>query len=135
MKAALKVILIHLIRLQNWRLQLIIRLLSVVHHLTAVDAVRTLARHNGKFIKDKDDQVLFKLADNNSKFKMIMHTRGGLLPAIRFHLEDTSLGKDAVLSHEAIENNRAKNDGFLSLDFVFENQFKQPIKDKTPGFL
>ncbi|MEP6465016.1 MAG: FAD/NAD(P)-binding protein [Parafilimonas sp.] len=102
--------------------------------LTAVDAVRTLARHNGAFVKNSDGKILFERADNSSKFKIIMHTRSGLLPAVRFHLEDTHLGKDTVLSKEEIQDNREKNEGFLSLDFVFENNFKSPIKDKEPEF-
>lgn len=101
--------------------------------LTAIDAVRTLARHNGDFIKN-DGRVSYKLADDSAGFKMIMHTRNGLLPAVRFHLEDSHLGKDSLLTREDIQNNRDKNEGFLSLDFVFEKNFKAPIKDKEPEF-
>lgn len=102
--------------------------------LTAIDAIRTLARHNGNFDKDKDGKLFYKSAEDSAGFKMVMHSRQGLLPAIRFHLEDSHLLKDSVLSHEQIENNRAENEGFLSLDFVFEKNFKELFKDKDPEF-
>ncbi|HEY5391032.1 MAG TPA: FAD/NAD(P)-binding protein, partial [Hanamia sp.] len=102
--------------------------------LTAVDAVRTLACHNGEFVKDKNDKISFKLADESTGFKMVLHSREGLLPAVRFHLEDSHLGKGSVLSKEEIENSKNKNEGFLSLDYVFEKNFKEPVKEKDPEF-
>ncbi|MEO8861127.1 MAG: FAD/NAD(P)-binding protein [Ginsengibacter sp.] len=102
--------------------------------LTAVDAIRTLARNNGDFIKDNNGKLSFKLANNRNNFKIIMHTRSGMLPAVRFHLEDTHLGKDAVLSKEEIMRNMEENGGFLSLDFVFRHNFKIPIKEKDAEF-
>ncbi|MEO6894038.1 MAG: FAD/NAD(P)-binding protein [Ginsengibacter sp.] len=102
--------------------------------LTAVDAVRTLARHNGEFVKDGDDKISFKLAAESNGFKMILHSREGMLPAVRFHLEDSHLGKGSVLSMEEIIKNKKENEGFLSLDFVFENNFKIPIKENDPEF-
>src|SRR5665213_107505 len=102
--------------------------------LTAVDAVRTLACHNGEFVKDKDDKISFKLADGSKGFKMVLHSREGMLPAVRFHLEDSHLGKGNILTKEEIENNKNENEGFLSLDFVFEKNFKTPIKENDPCF-
>src|SRR5665213_1314831 len=61
---------------------------------------------------------------------MVLHSREGLLPAVRFHLEDSNLGKGNVLSKEEIENSKKENEGFLSLDFVFEKNFKEPVKEK-----
>jgi len=63
-----------------------------------------------------------------------MHTRNGLLPAVRFHLEDTHLTNGAMLTKEEIDAHIAANGGFLSLDFVFENDFKILLKDKQPEF-
>jgi len=65
---------------------------------------------------------------------LVMHSRNGLLPAVRFHLEDSHLAKDSVMSHEDVESNRAKNEGFLSLDLVFEKNFKEMIREKDPAF-
>ncbi|MEO8416156.1 MAG: FAD/NAD(P)-binding protein [Ginsengibacter sp.] len=102
--------------------------------LTAVDAVRTLARHNGQFVTDEDGKISFRLTNSNSSFKMILHSRSGLLPAVRFHLEDSHLGKDTMLTAGEINENRSANEGFLSLNYVFEKNFKEPIKDKVPEF-
>lgn len=102
--------------------------------LTAIDAVRTLARHNGKFLKDNDGQLFYEPAGDSAGFRMVMHSRNGLLPAIRFHLEDSHLSKDATLSVEEMTRKRVENNGFLSLDFVFEKNFKDMFRDKEPEF-
>ena len=102
--------------------------------LSAVDAVRTLARQNGVFIPGENGKSSYKLYDESNGFKMVLHSRKGLLPAVRFHLEDSHLGKDSILSNEQIENNKALNDGFLSLDFVFDKNFKEPLKTRDPEF-
>ena len=102
--------------------------------LTAIDAIRTLTRHNGTYAKDGDGILHYTLKDNSKGFKLVMHSRNGLLPALRFHLEDSHLAKDSVLSAEVINANRAQNEGFLSLDYVFEENFKKMIADKEPEF-
>lgn len=102
--------------------------------LTAIDAIRTLARRNGSFTSGKDGRLSYALADGSTGFRLVMHSRNGLLPAVRFHLEDPHLLKDSVLSIEEISADRERNDGFLSLDYVFEKHFKQQILDKDPEF-
>jgi len=102
--------------------------------LTAIDAIRTLARRNGAFTKSEDGKVHYTLSDSSPEFRMVMHSRNGLLPAVRFHLEDSHLLKDSVLSKEEIACNRADNDGFLSLDYVFDKNFKSAFQDKDPEF-
>ncbi|WP_421945756.1 FAD/NAD(P)-binding protein [Pedobacter sp.] len=102
--------------------------------LTAIDAIRTLARSNGDFSTDNTGKASFKLDSGSPDFKMIMHSRNGMLPAVRFHLEDPHLLKDAVLSKAEVEANMLLNDGFLSLDYVFDKNFKQLFKDKEPEF-
>ncbi|CAM3804372.1 FAD/NAD(P)-binding protein [Mucilaginibacter galii] len=102
--------------------------------LTAIDAIRTLARRNGSFSKSEAGLVSYKLNDGTPGFRMVMHSRNGLLPAVRFHLEDSHLLKDSVLSKEEIDDNRAQNDGFLSLDYVFDQNFKSKIADGDPEF-
>ena len=102
--------------------------------LTAIDAIRTLARHNGSFEKDENGKLSFRLLNDNADFRLIMHSRSGMLPAIRFHLEDPHLSKSSILSQHEVDLNRAENDGFLSLDYVFEKNFKEQFKDKEPEF-
>jgi hypothetical protein len=56
------------------------------------------------------------------------------LPAIRFHLEESLLSQDALLSPEQVAAYRAENDGFLSLDVVFEKLFIETFRSKDPAF-
>lgn len=102
--------------------------------LTAIDGIRTLARHNGSFSKDTEGKLIYIPADTSPDFKLVMHSRNGMLPAIRFHLEDSHLGKDTVLSKEDVTAHRASNGGFLSLDYVFDKNFKQLLSTKEPEF-
>ena len=97
--------------------------------LTAIDAIRTLARRNGEFSKSDKGVVTYTLNKDSTEFRMVMHSRNGLLPAVRFHLEDSHLLKDSVLSKEEIDCNRAENNGFLSLDYVFDKNFKSKFAD------
>ena len=62
-----------------------------------------------------------------------MHSRNGLLPAIRFHLRQPELSQDSLLSDEEIEKNKKENGGFLSLDFVFDHNFKRHFKKSDPA--
>jgi hypothetical protein len=100
--------------------------------LTAIDALRTLARQNGKFEDNEDGTYRYHLGSES--FKIVMHSRSGLLPAIRFHLEDSHLGKDETLSKAEIHKSITENDGFLPLDFVFEKNFKKMFIKKDPSF-
>lgn len=102
--------------------------------LTAIDAVRTLARHNGEFVKDDNGILRFKANADNPDFRIVMHSRNGLLPAVRFHLEDTHLGKDTVLDEATIRQQMTENEGFLPLDFVFERNFKDGIREHDLDF-
>jgi uncharacterized NAD(P)/FAD-binding protein YdhS len=102
--------------------------------LTAIDAIRTLARSNGSFQKDNDGNLLFELFPESPEFKIMMHSRSGMLPAVRFHLENSHLSNDSLLTKEEIEEHRKSNNGFLSLDFIFEKDFKEIFRDKEPEF-
>ncbi|WP_316760097.1 FAD/NAD(P)-binding protein [Pedobacter aquatilis] len=102
--------------------------------LTAIDAIRTLARANGKFIKNPDGGIEYLLDENSADFRMLMHSRSGLLPAVRFHLEDSHLSKDAVLSNEEVKAVIGKNGGFLPLDYVFMRNFLEPLEKSDPEF-
>jgi hypothetical protein len=102
--------------------------------LTAIDAVRTLARANGTFTTDDEGTRHYQLANDSTGFKLVMHSREGLLPAIRFHLEDPHLSKDGTLTREQMQLHREQNGGFMSLDYLFEHNFKVLFKDKRPEF-
>lgn len=102
--------------------------------LTAIDAIRTLSKHNGQFKRKSDRTLEFIVNSSSENFKIAMMSRNGLLPAVRFHLEDTQLGRNSILSSEQIQNNMDSNEGFLSLDYVFEQSFKEGIRKQDPGF-
>jgi uncharacterized NAD(P)/FAD-binding protein YdhS len=102
--------------------------------LTAVDALRTLARNNGSFKRDAEGNLSYEIAEGKSGFKIVLHTRHGMLPAVRFHLDDPHLRNDDLLSREDIKKHISENGGFLSLDFIFEQDFKLPIRTKDPAF-
>jgi uncharacterized NAD(P)/FAD-binding protein YdhS len=102
--------------------------------LTAIDAIRTLARHNGSFQKMEDGKLAFIASPESPKFKIVMHSRNGLLPAIRFHLEAPQLSSDSLLTKEEIAQNKKENGGFLSLDYVFERNFVEGFLKKDPKF-
>lgn len=102
--------------------------------LTAIDAVRTLARNNGLFNKNEDGSISYKLAEGSENFRLVLHSIDGLLPAIRFHFEDSHLSRNTLpLENEFGENMKA-NGGFVELDYIFEHKFKQPIRQKDPEF-
>lgn len=102
--------------------------------LTAIDAIRTLARNNGHFSKDDHDKLKYNLAGDLPHFKMIMHSRSGLLPAVRVHLDDTHLKNDALLTEAEIRAHRLANGGFVSLDYIFNENFKLQFLKKDLAF-
>lgn len=102
--------------------------------LTAIDALRTLARNNGKFTRNNNGKLSFELATESPDFEMVMHSRNGLLPAVRFHLEDSHLAKDSILGDEEVACVRAENDGFLPLDYVYRKNFLDGIQANRPDF-
>lgn len=102
--------------------------------LTAIDAIRTLARSNGKFVEGSEGMLQYIPLKGTKRFKMVMHSRNGLLPAVRFHLEDSHLQNDSLLTPEEIEQHKRENDGFLSLDFIFEKDYKDLFKEKDRDF-
>jgi len=102
--------------------------------LTAIDAIRTLARSNGNFTRSTNGQLSY-LADPESRdFKISIYSKNGLLPAVRFHLKDSHLSPPSLLSRAEIEQHKLANDGFLSLDFIFEQNFKAQVRLADPDF-
>ncbi|MEO5909539.1 MAG: FAD/NAD(P)-binding protein [Pelobium sp.] len=102
--------------------------------LTAIDAIRTLANDHGKFIEKETGEKIYQLHEDYPDFEMIMHSRSGLLPAVRFHLEDSHLSGEDLLSEEELKAHGKKNDGFIDLDFIFEENFKNIFIEKDPAF-
>ena len=102
--------------------------------LTAIDAIRTISRNNGSFFKGEGKNLTYELFEHSPNFKMSMHSRNGMLPAVRLHLEDSHLSNESLLSEEEIVAHIRQNDGFLSLDYVFEKDFKAVFRDKDPEF-
>jgi FAD-NAD(P)-binding len=102
--------------------------------LTAIDAIRTLARQHGKFIQKESPskKIVYALNEDAANFKIVMHSRSGMLPAVRFHLEDPHLSKDKLLTKADIEAHMKGNEGFVALDFIFEKDFKEPLRRKDP---
>lgn len=102
--------------------------------LTAIDAMCTLARSNGHFTRQKNEKISFVTQKGSENFKIIMHSLMGLLPGIRFHLEDPHLSKDDLLTRKEILQHIQQNGGFLSLDYIFEKDFKDSLRDKDQAF-
>jgi hypothetical protein len=102
--------------------------------LTAIDAIRTLSRSNGCYDIADNGKMSYTPSPDSPDFKIVMHSRNGMLPAIRFHLEEPLLTTDSLLTPEELAKNMAENDGFLSLDFVFEKDFKDLFIEKDPRF-
>ena len=102
--------------------------------LTAIDAIRTLARHNGSFEALETGELRYQIDPGSENFKLLMHTRSGLLPAIRFHQEEPFLANKLLISEEELMLNRLENEGFVSLDFLFDRNFKAQFKEKDPDF-
>lgn len=102
--------------------------------LTAIDAIRTISRANGTFEKDKNNILKYSVGNESPNFKIVMHSRSGMLPAVRFHLSDSHLSNDSLLSEEEITDHIKNNNGFLSLDYIFEEDFKKPIFEHDVEF-
>lgn len=102
--------------------------------LTAVDAIRTLARYNGTLYRNDKGVLRFEPFEDCGNFKITMYSRNGFLPAVRIHFENPQLGKPTALSREEIETNKRANNGFLELDYVFEKCFKEPVRKSDPHF-
>jgi hypothetical protein len=102
--------------------------------LTAIDAIVTLAMVHGHFERTDTHELVWTSNENTPEFKIVMHSLQGLLPAIRFHLHDPQLTSDILLSEKDIFRHIVDNDGFLSLDFLFEKNFKEPMKSRDPEY-
>jgi hypothetical protein len=101
--------------------------------LTAVDAVKTLARLNGTYIKENDD-LKFKINEENKNFSITLFSKRGFLPALRFHSEGSPYSEGWIMSHDEIQEYKQEHNGFVDLDYVFDLNFKQPLRKKNEKF-
>ena len=99
--------------------------------LTAIDAIKTLAHANGQFHKNEDHSLTYTLNRGSEKFRLVLHSLHGLLPAIRFHLEEPKLKSESLDVNE-MRSVMEVNDGFVPLDYIFDKGFKQPLKEVNP---
>ncbi|MBC7934109.1 MAG: FAD/NAD(P)-binding protein [Rhizobacter sp.] len=102
--------------------------------LTAIDAIRTLARSNGSFNKNEDHTLTYTLHEKSAGFKIAMHSLDGMMPAIRFHLKDTQLSQGEVIGEEEGWMIKKEHAGFIPLDLIYERNFLQPLKQQQPDF-
>ncbi len=100
--------------------------------LTAIDAIRTLARSNGAFHKQSDESYAYEIAPGSENFRIVMHSRDGLLPCVRFHLEDPQVSDEGLLQPREWLKERESNDGFVPLDLFFEEDFIKPLAESDP---
>lgn len=102
--------------------------------LTAVDAIKSLARANGAFHKQEDGNLSYTLNSDSPNFRLDLFSLRGFLPALRFHSEDDAFSTSWTMSLEEIYDYKQKHGGFVDLDYIFERNFKNPLQEKNPGF-
>lgn len=100
--------------------------------LTAVDAIRTLALNNGGFVRKGAHLLEFVALPEAQDFKIVMHTRNGLLPCVRIHLDEPEVSDEGLLPRREWEAARREHDGFVPLDLIFEEDFKKLLAEKDP---
>lgn len=101
--------------------------------LTAIDAVKTVSRMNGKYIHN-GDKLQYVLDPGSQKFSIHLFSLGGYLPALRFHSEEEPYSASWSMTLDEIYEYKEKNNGFVDLDYVFEKNFKLPLKKRDPEF-
>ncbi len=101
--------------------------------LTAIDAVKTLARINGTYTYE-GDKLSYSLHEDSSNFSIHLFSTGGFLPALRFHSEQEPYSVSWSMTLEEIYDYKEKNNGFVDLDYVFERNFKIPLKERDSAF-
>jgi uncharacterized NAD(P)/FAD-binding protein YdhS len=102
--------------------------------LSAIDVLRTIAREHGRFVEKENGLMLYQADPAYPQFRLIMHSLHGLLPAIRFHTDDSMPVKDRLISEEEVLEIKAANEGFVPLDYVFDRHFRQPLQERDPAF-
>jgi len=99
-------------------------------NLTAVDATMTLAKNHGTFKRNRAGKLEYVPSQGTDNFKIVMHSRQGLLPSMRFQFEYPRIRADLHISIDEVEGHIRGNGGYLSLDFIFEKAFKDVLREK-----
>ncbi|WP_435524218.1 hypothetical protein [Chryseobacterium indoltheticum] len=85
-------------------------------------------------MESQDGTLKYMVNKNSENFKIHLFSTGGFLPALRFHSEDDAYSSEWTMSLEEIYDYKKKNGGFVDLDYVFNINFKLPIREKDPEF-
>lgn len=101
--------------------------------LTAIDAIKTIAKNNGEF-RWHGNKYIFERDKATPKFFIEMHSREGLLPSLRVHMDEPHIDSKSLFDEDAIAKNMKDNGGFLQLDFLFEEGFKKPLAKSAMAF-
>ena len=101
--------------------------------LTAIDAIKTAAKSNGKFFWE-GDVYRFKRNADSPDFCIEMHSRDGLLPSVRVHMEEPHVDSKVLIDEKKLEQNMRANDGFLELDYIYDESFKNPLAESDAKF-
>lgn len=102
--------------------------------LTAVDAIKSIARANGKFRLQEDGSLQYELNDASPNFRIDLYSLNGFLPALRFHSEEDPYSTGWTMTLDEIYDYKQSHGGFVDLDYVFERNFKKPLLEKDPKF-
>jgi uncharacterized NAD(P)/FAD-binding protein YdhS len=117
--------------------------------LSAVDVVVTLALMHGRFERsstaahekksvNKGDKPAASLryvvnGPESDNFKITLHSRHGLLPNLRTYCDSGMYDTHRYVDEKTLEQHMASNEGFLSLDFIFDKGYREPMKELDSG--
>lgn len=101
--------------------------------LTAIDAIKTLAYTNGRFVQ-KGKRLIYEVNRDSPDFELVVHSKDGFLPSVRFHVSHTYGHYKREIKSCEYDEIRAQNQGFVPLDWVFDQEFKLRFRQEDPGF-
>ncbi|MBY5775479.1 hypothetical protein HFN63_36825 [Rhizobium leguminosarum] len=101
--------------------------------LSSIDVCLDMARKYGSFARDYDGYLRYVPDTSTEPIRVVMHSRRGMLPTLRFHFENPHFELHQYVT-EADLFERIKADGFLPLDFIFEDVLKRVLREKSPDF-
>ncbi|MCA9692120.1 MAG: FAD/NAD(P)-binding protein, partial [Myxococcales bacterium] len=102
--------------------------------LSAIDATMTLALAHGRFARDVDGRLRYAPDPRAPRFKVVMHSRHGLLPSVRTYCDDEQFDPHRFVSPAEIAAHLAAHHGRLSLDWMFTRVYKEPLATLDPAF-
>ncbi len=100
--------------------------------LSAIDVTIGMAMEHGRF--ETGPSGLTYIPNPGTKhFKIVMHSRSGVLPNLRHYFEFPRLEIYRYIQPSEIDKHCRGNKGYLSLDFMFD-VFKQTMRKRDPSF-